>query len=79
MENGKSFIISNFPFLVSHFLYPADLDFDAVLTESPYAAQYKTSPHFSPAFYCGGGSGHVYSVALGRAPRHTIKYACGAF
>jgi hypothetical protein len=36
------------------------------------------SPHFSPAFYCGGGSGHVYSVALGRAPRHTVKYACGA-
>jgi hypothetical protein len=29
------------------------------------------NPHFSPAFYCGDGSGHVYFVALGRAPRHT--------
>jgi hypothetical protein len=36
------------------------------------------SPHFSPAFYCGGGSGHVYCVALSRAPRHTVEYACGA-
>jgi hypothetical protein len=36
------------------------------------------SPHFSPAFYCGVGSGHVYSVALGRAPRHTVEYSCGA-
>jgi hypothetical protein len=36
------------------------------------------SPHFSPAFYCGGGSGHVYCVALGRAPRRTVEYACGA-
>ena len=24
------------------------------------------------------GSGHVYYVALGRAPRHTVEYACGA-
>jgi len=38
----------------------------------------KPSPHFSPAFYCGGGSGHVYCVALGRAPRRTVEYACGA-
>ena len=37
-----------------------------------------TSPHSSPAFYCGGGSGHVYCVALGRAPRRTVEYACGA-
>jgi hypothetical protein len=36
------------------------------------------SPHFSPAFYCCGGSGHVYCVALGRAPRHTVEHACGA-
>jgi hypothetical protein len=35
------------------------------------------SPHFSPAFYCGGGSGHVNCVALCRAPRHTVEYACG--
>ena len=34
--------------------------------------------YFSPDFYCGGGSGHVYGVALGRAPRHNVKYACGA-
>jgi hypothetical protein len=36
------------------------------------------NPHFSPDFYYGGGSGHVSSVALGRAPRHTVEYACGA-
>jgi len=36
------------------------------------------NPHFSQAFYCGVGYGHVYGVALGRAPRHTVKYACGA-
>jgi hypothetical protein len=36
------------------------------------------SPHFSPAFYCGGGSGHVYCVPLRRAPRRTVEYACGA-
>jgi len=36
------------------------------------------SPHFSQAFYCGVGYGHVNGVALGRAPRHTVKYACGA-
>ncbi len=35
-------------------------------------------PHFSRAFYCGGGSGHVYFVALRRAPRRTVEYACGA-
>jgi hypothetical protein len=35
-------------------------------------------PHFSPAFCCCGGSGHVYGVALRRAPRHTVQYACGA-
>jgi len=23
------------------------------------------------------GYGHVYGVALGRTPRHTVKYACG--
>jgi len=38
----------------------------------------RLSPHFSRAFYCGVGYGHVYGVALGRAPRHTVKYACGA-
>jgi hypothetical protein len=36
------------------------------------------NPHFSRAFYYGGGSGHVYCVALGRAPRRTVEYACGA-
>jgi len=36
------------------------------------------SPHFAPGFYCGVGSGHVYCVALRRAPRRTVKYACGA-
>ena len=36
------------------------------------------SPHFSPDFYCGGGSGHGYCVALRRAPRRTVEYACGA-
>jgi len=36
------------------------------------------NPHFSPSFCCCGGSGHVYCVALPRAPRHTVKYACGA-
>ena len=33
--------------------------------------------YFSPAFYCGGGFGHVYRVALGRIPRRTVEYACG--
>jgi len=42
------------------------------------AALHLASPHFSQAFYCGVGYGHVYGVALGRAPRHTVKYACGA-
>jgi hypothetical protein len=36
------------------------------------------NPHFSPTFHCGGGSGHITNVALGRAPRHTVEYACGA-
>ncbi len=36
------------------------------------------SPHFSPGFYCGGGSGHVCCVALPRAPRRTVEYGCGA-
>jgi hypothetical protein len=38
----------------------------------------RASPHFSPDFYCGGGYGHVYCVALLRAPRHTVEYVCGA-
>jgi len=33
------------------------------------------SPHFSQAFYCGAGYGHVYTIALGRAPRDTVKNA----
>jgi len=37
------------------------------------ASQSNPSPHFSQAFYCGVGYGHVYGVALGRAPRHTVK------
>ena len=36
------------------------------------------NPHFSGAFYCGGRSGHVYCVALRRAPRCTVEYVCGA-
>ena len=36
------------------------------------------SPHFSQAFYCGGGSGHVYCVALRQAPRRTVEYVCRA-
>ena len=36
------------------------------------------SPHFSQAFYCGGVSGHVYCVALRRAPQRTVEYVCGA-
>ena len=36
------------------------------------------APHFSPAFYGGGGSGHAYCVPLRRAPRRTVKYASGA-
>jgi len=43
-----------------------------------WADKPETSPHFSPSFCCGGGSGHVYCVALPRASRHTVKYACGA-
>ncbi|MDD1748953.1 MAG: hypothetical protein LUO89_03660, partial [Methanothrix sp.] len=35
------------------------------------------SPHFSPGFSCGGGSGQFTCVALGRTPRRTVKYACG--
>ena len=37
-----------------------------------------TSPHFSPASYSGGGSGHVYGVALRRASRQTVKSASEA-
>ena len=37
-----------------------------------------TSPHFSQDFYCGGADGHVYCVALRRAPRRTVEYVCGA-
>jgi hypothetical protein len=36
------------------------------------------NPHFSRAFYSGSASGHVYFVALCRAPRRTVEYACGA-
>jgi hypothetical protein len=36
------------------------------------------NPHFSPAFCCCSGSGHVCSIALRRAPGHTVQYACGA-
>jgi len=32
--------------------------------------------HFSQIFYCGGGSGHVYGVALCRAPPRTVEYVC---
>ena len=47
-------------------------DSEAYLTDEA-----NPSPHFSPGFYCGGGSGHVCCVALGRTPRRTVKYACG--
>jgi hypothetical protein len=46
--------------------------------EVPLRRRGTLNPHFSPSFCCGGGSGHVYCVALPRAPRHTVKYACGA-
>jgi len=45
---------------------------------SPCTSSLHLSPHFSPSIYCGGGSGRVYSVAPPWAPRHTVKYACGA-
>ena len=35
-------------------------------------------PRLYPGFYCGGGYGHVYCVALGRAPRRSVNYASGA-
>jgi hypothetical protein len=37
-----------------------------------------SNPRFSPAFTCGGGSGHVYRVALRRAFRQTVKSASEA-
>jgi hypothetical protein len=36
------------------------------------------NPHFSQGFCCCGAARHVYSVALPRAPRRTVEYACGA-
>jgi len=36
------------------------------------------SPHSSPDFYCGGGSRHIYAVALCQAPRRAVEYVCGA-
>jgi hypothetical protein len=33
------------------------------------------SSHFSPSFYCGGGSMYVCRIALPRGPRHTVQYA----
>jgi len=30
-------------------------------------------PHFSPGYYCSGGFGHVYCVALPRVPRRTVE------
>jgi hypothetical protein len=38
-----------------------------------------SNPHFSQGFYYGVTEDHVYYVALLQAPRHTVKYACGAF
>ena len=37
-----------------------------------------TSPHFSPVVCCSAGYIRHYCVALGRAPRRTVKYACVA-
>ncbi len=37
-----------------------------------------SSPHFSPVLCCSAGYIRHYCVALGRAPRRTVKYACGA-
>jgi hypothetical protein len=31
-------------------------------------SQRRLNPHFSPSFNCGGGSGLVYCIPLGRAP-----------
>ena len=50
--------------------YPQILPYKKLKTPSGHS-----SPHFSPAFYCGGVSGHVYCVALHRAPRRTVEYA----
>ena len=47
-------------------------------TACPAFCAQRFSPHFSRAFYCGDGSGHVYCVALCRAPRRTVEYVCGA-
>jgi len=33
------------------------------------------NPDISWDFYCGRAIGHVYCVALVRAPRHIVKYA----
>ena len=44
---------------------------------TPSNSRTAPSPHFSQAFYCGGAAGHVYCVALRRAPRRTVKYVCG--
>jgi len=40
--------------------------------------EHTINPHYSWSFYCGGGSGRVCCVALLRAPRRTVEYACGA-
>ena len=48
------------------------------ISKTSFAVLTGVNPHFSQAFYCGGTAGHVYCVALRRAPRRTVKYVCGA-
>jgi hypothetical protein len=49
-----------------------------IARDVPLNSAHGVNPHFSAAFYCGGGSGHAYCVALLRAPQRTVEYACGA-
>ena len=63
-----------FPILFKQEVQPAECD--SPLVRLDYEGP--VNPHFSQGFYCGGASGHVYCVALPRAPRRTVEYACGA-
>ena len=63
------------------FLNPVNLLGDTISVQSNVLIELTAgavSPHFSPATYCGGGSGHVYCVALGRASRQTVESASEA-
>ena len=56
----------------------SDKEVSAIIAELTKRGIVAVNPHFSPASYCGGGYEHVYCVALGRAPRRTVKCASGA-